>query len=97
MARIVRRPLKIMEFNVNGIERQAYVVRKQLQGLKTDVALFSVTYLKLMRFYIPNYHIYRADRQYRHKEETVVAVKRGIPHIQSNLPTHPISLEATWV
>jgi hypothetical protein len=51
----VRRPLKIIAFNANGIGRQPYEVRKRLQDLKIDVALFSETRNKPhMRFYIPN-------------------------------------------
>jgi hypothetical protein len=42
--------------NANGIVKQAYVVRKQLQGLQIDVALLSYTHMKpRMGFYIPNY------------------------------------------
>jgi hypothetical protein len=33
-------------FNVNGIQRQAYEVRKQLQDLKIDVVLFSESRLE---------------------------------------------------
>jgi hypothetical protein len=43
-------------FFANGIVRQAYEFRKQLQGLEIDTALLSETYLKPhMWFYIPNY------------------------------------------
>jgi hypothetical protein len=44
-------PLKNIAFNANGIERQAYGVRKQLRDLEIDAALFSETRLKRnMRF-----------------------------------------------
>jgi hypothetical protein len=43
MAATVRRPLKVVAFNANGIGRQAYELRKQLQDLKIDVALFTET------------------------------------------------------
>jgi hypothetical protein len=60
MPTTVHGPLKIKAFSANGIWRQAYEVRKQLRDLKIDVALFSDTYLKPhVRFYIPNYDIYR--------------------------------------
>jgi exonuclease III len=36
--------VKVIAFNVNGIGRQDYEVRKQSQDLKIDVALFSETY-----------------------------------------------------
>jgi hypothetical protein len=81
MPTAVHRPLKIIEFKANGIGRQAYEVIKQLQDLKTDVALFSETHLKPhMRFYILNYNIYRTGREDGHKGETAVEVKEDIPH-----------------
>jgi hypothetical protein len=59
----VHRPLKIVALNANGIGRQAYEVRKQLQDLEIDMVLFSETQLKPhMRYYIPNYDIYRTTR-----------------------------------
>jgi hypothetical protein len=52
------RPLKIIAFNANGIGRQAYEVRTQVQDLKID-ALFSEIHLKPhIRFYIPNNDFY---------------------------------------
>jgi hypothetical protein len=92
MAAIVHRPLKV--FNVNGIGRQAYKLRKQLQDLKIDVALFTETHLKPhMRFCIPNYHIYRNDSLDGNKGGIAVAVKKGIPHTYVDLPPL-LSLEA---
>jgi hypothetical protein len=66
-----------------------------MQDLKIDVPLFSETHLKPhMRFYIPNYHIYRNDRVDGNKGGTSVAVKKGIPHTYVDL--RPLlSLEAT--
>jgi hypothetical protein len=49
-----------------------------------------------MRFYIPNYHIYRNDCLDRNKGGTVVAVKKGIPYTYVDLPPL-LSLEATGV
>jgi hypothetical protein len=46
MAAVVHRPLKIIAFNANGIGKQGYEVRKQLQELKIDATLFSETRLK---------------------------------------------------
>jgi hypothetical protein len=43
MAVGIHRPLKVMEFNENGIFRQHYEVSKQLQDLYIDVALLSHT------------------------------------------------------
>jgi hypothetical protein len=58
----VDRSLKVVAFNAKGIGRRAYELRRQMQDLKVDVALFSETQLKPhMRFYIPNYHIYHND------------------------------------
>jgi exonuclease III len=97
MAAKVHRHLKVVAFNANGIERQAYELRKQLQDLKIDVALFTETHLKPhMRFYIPNYHIYRNDRLDGNKGGIAVAVKKGIPHTYVDLPPL-ISFEATGV
>jgi exonuclease III len=79
----VHRPRKIIAFNGNGIGRQAYEVRKQLQYLRTDVTLFPETHLKHhMRFYIPNYDIYRTDHQDGQKGGTAFAVKKAsLKHI----------------
>jgi hypothetical protein len=97
MAANVNRPLKVVAFNVNDIGRQAYELRKQLQDLKIDVALFTETHLKPhMRFYIPNYHIHRNDRLDGNKGGTAVAVKKGIPHTYVDLPPL-LPLEATEV
>jgi hypothetical protein len=49
-----------------------------------------------MRFYIPNYHIYRHDRLDRNKGGSAIAVKRGIPHTYVDLPPL-LLLEATGV
>jgi hypothetical protein len=46
MANRIHRPLKIIEFNVNGIMKQRYELSKQLQDLHVGVALFSETHLK---------------------------------------------------
>jgi hypothetical protein len=97
MSTKVYRPLKIIAFSANSIGRQAYEVRKELQDIKIDVALFSETYLKHhMRFYIPNYGFYRTDHEDGHKGETAVAVKKGIPHTCADLPPL-LSVEATGV
>jgi hypothetical protein len=49
-----------------------------------------------VRFYIPNYHFYRIDRQPGRKGGTVVAVRKGIPHSHVDLPPL-ISVEATYL
>jgi hypothetical protein len=85
MPTAVHRPLKIIAFNANGVGGQAYEVRKQLQDLKVDVALFSETHLKShMRFCIRNYDIYRTDGEDGHKSGSV-----DLPPL--------LSVEATWV
>jgi hypothetical protein len=90
--------LKVVAFSANGIGRQAYELQKQMQDLKIDVALFYEKHLKpYMRFYIPNYHIYRNDRLGGNKGGTTIAVKKGIPH-SSYVDLPPLlSLEATGV
>jgi hypothetical protein len=42
----IHRPLRVTEFNANGIGKQRYELSKQLQDLHVDVALFSATQLK---------------------------------------------------
>jgi hypothetical protein len=97
MAAKVRRPLKVVAFNANGTGRQAYELRKQLQDLKIDVALFTETHRKPhTRFYIPDYRIYRNDHLDGNKGGTAVAVKKGIPHTHVDL-SPLLSLEATGV
>jgi hypothetical protein len=97
MPRTVHRPLKILAFNNNGIGKQAYGVRKQLQGLNREKILFSETHLKHhMTFYIPNYDFYQTDRADGHKGGTAFAVKKGIPHTCVVLPPL-LSVEATGV
>jgi hypothetical protein len=91
----VHTSLKIGAFNANGIGRQAYEVRKQLQDFKIDEALFSETHLKPHeRFYIPKHDIYRTDRGDRHNGGTVFAVKKTIPHTCIDLAPL-LSVEAT--
>jgi exonuclease III len=97
MPTTVHRPLKITAFNANGIGRQAYEVRKQLQDLKIDVALFSEMQLKPhMRFCIRNYDFYWTDCEDGHKDGTAIAVKIGILHTCVDLLSL-LSAEATGV
>jgi hypothetical protein len=79
MTETVHRPLKIIAFNANDIGRYVYELRRKLQELKIDVALFSETDLIPHIRYIRNYHTYRTDRQGGHKGGTAVAAKKGIP------------------
>jgi hypothetical protein len=68
----VRRPLKVIALNANGIWRQRYELSKQLQDLHTDVTLLSEPHLNPHeRFFIPNYHCYRTER---------FPGRKGIPH-----------------
>jgi hypothetical protein len=92
----VHRPLKVVAINANGIGRQAYELRKQMQDLKIDMFLFSETHLKPhMRLYIPNYHIYRNDCQDGQKAELTLQSKRA-SHILTLLALPPLlSVEAT--
>jgi hypothetical protein len=88
MVATVHRSPKVVAFNANDIGRQAYEIRKQMQNLKIDVAIFWETHLKKhMRFYIPNYHIYRNDRLDGHKG--------GIKHTYVDL-LKAGEVEATW-
>jgi exonuclease III len=97
MASRVHRPLKVLTFNANGIARHPYELSKQLQGLHTDVALLSETHLKPREmFFIPKYHVYRIDLFLGRKGRTAVAVRKGIPHSNVDLPSL-VSIEATGV
>jgi hypothetical protein len=83
MQTTVHRPLKITAFNVNSTGRQVYEVRKRLQYLKIDMALFLETYLKPhMRFYIQKHDIYRIDCQDGHKGGTAIAVNASLTDAQ---------------
>jgi hypothetical protein len=86
-----------MAFNANSIGRQTHEVRKQLQDVKIDMALFSLIHMKPhMRAYIPNYDTCQTDRQDGHKGGTAIVVKERIPHAPINFP--PLrSAEATGV
>jgi hypothetical protein len=97
MATRVHRPLKILDFNANGIGRQRFELCRQLQDLHIDVALFSETHLKPHeRFFIPNFHFYRTDRFPGRKGGTAVAVRKGIPHNHLDLPPF-VSVEVRGV
>jgi exonuclease III len=93
MASRFHRPLKIIAFNANGTGRQRHELRKQLQDIHIDVALFSETH---DRFHIQIYHFYRIDRDPERKGGTAVAVRKGIPHMSVDLPPL-VSVEATGV
>jgi hypothetical protein len=59
------------------------------------VDLLSETHLKPHeRFYIPSYHLYRIDRHSERKGGTAIAVRKGIPQRQVDLPPL-VSIEAT--
>jgi hypothetical protein len=59
------------------------------------VALFSETHLKPHeRLYIPKYFLYRIDRHPERKDRMAIAVRKGIPYIQVDLPPL-VSIEAT--
>jgi exonuclease III len=93
----VHRALKILAFNANGIGRQHQELSKQLQDLSPDAALFSETYLKPHeKFFITNYHVYRMDQYSGRKDETAIAVKKGIPNDRVELPAL-VSVGATGV
>jgi hypothetical protein len=97
MPQTVHRRLKVTGIKAKGIRRQASEVRKQLQNLKTDVALFSETHLKShMKSHIPNCDMYRTDCEDGHESGTVFAVKKGTPHICVDL-LPLLLLEATRV
>jgi hypothetical protein len=58
------------------------------------VAILSETHLKPSeKFFIPNYHFYRADSFPGRKGGTAVAVRSGIPHNHIDL-TPFVSIEA---
>jgi hypothetical protein len=77
--------------------RQRYEIKRQLQDLHVDVALFSETHLKPHeRFFIQNFHFYRTDRHPGRNGGTAVAVRKGIPRSHVDLPPRG-SVDATGV
>jgi hypothetical protein len=98
MEATVYRPLSVVAFNANGIGRQAYELRKQMQDLKIDVALFKNTPENTYEVQHPklSYTVYRNDRLYGNKDGTAVEVKTVIPQNYVDLPPL-LSLEATRV
>jgi hypothetical protein len=74
--------MDLIAVNANGTGGQAYDVRKQLQDLKIDVALFTETHLKPHVLYGSTFQavIYRTDREDGYKGGNLVAVKKGVPH-----------------
>jgi hypothetical protein len=69
---------------VNTLPRQQEAAAR---ATHTDVALLSETHLKqLERGFIPNYHIYRADRIPDREGGTAVAVRKGISSNHVQLP-----------
>jgi hypothetical protein len=96
MATKFQRPLKVIALNANGFRRQRYELRKQLQNLHVDVALFSETHLKPHeRFFIPKYHFYRTGSYPDRKGGTAFAVRK-VSHSYVDLPLL-VSVEATGV
>jgi hypothetical protein len=94
MAARVHRPLRIIAFNANGIWRQCYELSKQLQDF-IEVALLSETHLKPhKRLFIPNYHFYWTDHFPGRRGGTAVALKKGIPDSNVDLPPL-VSIETT--
>jgi hypothetical protein len=80
MATRVHRPLKVIAFNANGIGRQPYDLRKQLQDLRVDVALFSETHLKPHEgFYFRNYHFYRTGATRAEKAKLPLQLEKAFP------------------
>jgi hypothetical protein len=97
MAGTVHIPLKVVAFNANSIGRKTYELRKEMQDLKTHVAFFTEAHPKPhIKFYIPNYHIYRNDHLDGNKGGTAVAVKKRNPHTYVDLSLL-LSVEATGV
>jgi hypothetical protein len=88
--------LKIMSWNCNGISNK-------IQELKTFIKLHNINIILLSEtrlnpktsFKIPNFHIYRYDRQPLPRQTpnggTAVLVRRGIVHQYINISTKPDS------
>jgi hypothetical protein len=82
MAATIHMHLKVVAFNAQGIGRQVYELRKQMQDLKIDVAIFTETHLKpFMRFYIPNYYIYIGTIAYTGIRVELPLQSKGESHI----------------
>jgi hypothetical protein len=62
MAARIHRPLNIIAFNANDIQRLYYEHSKRLQDLHIDVAVLSGIHLKRSDgLFIRNYHFYGTD------------------------------------
>jgi hypothetical protein len=73
-------PLKVLEFNANGIGRQRYELSKQLQDLNVEVVLFSETQLKYHeRFIIPNFHFNEPTATLVEKAELPLQLGKAVP------------------
>mgnify|MGYP000185625789 CR=1 FL=1 len=93
---IMKRQLKIISFNANGIKKQKLELISLLTELSIDIVCINETHLdEKDRFQIPNYYTYRTDRPTR-GGGTAVVIKRSIAHRQINIP--PLQdIEATAV
>jgi hypothetical protein len=96
MANRIHRALKIIAFNASGIWMQCHELRKQLQDLRIDVALFAETYLKPCEWFL--FQITTLSNWLTLGKEggTAVAVRKVIPRTQADLPPL-VSVEATGV
>jgi hypothetical protein len=83
MQTTVHRALKITAFNANANGRQAYEVRKQLEDLKS-IGLCSPVLREAAQTshegLLPNYNIYRTEREDGHKGGIAVA-RHPSPHV----------------
>ena len=81
------RPLKIMYWNCDGLERDKLLFGHIIQQKKIDVALLCETKLKPNRNYnFQNYDIYTTDGPNPPHGGTAIVIKKCIPHYQIQIP-----------
>lgn len=87
----------ILTWNANSLRKRKDELVQFLHDNNVGVVLVQETLLKPgMSFQIPNYSLYRNDRERRRGGGTAILVKKDIPHLQ--IPTPTLSaLEATMI
>ena len=77
----ILKPLSLLNFNANGLKNQILEVANFLQKNSIDIACINETHLKNPDIVkIPNYTIYRNDRENRPGGGTAIIIKKSIPH-----------------
>ena len=82
----INKPIKILEWNANGIRRESVEFTYILQTHNIDIALISETKIPNdVIWRIPNYDIYRTEGPQRGQGGTAVIIKNSINHSPTNI------------